>query len=68
MKKDNIIIKTLLYNGLTKSEYDEVKVHILNRNIKVLKVTSIFCFFMGFIFIFINKLTGSEIFIPYVIR
>lgn len=67
MKKDNIIIKTLLYNGLTKSEYDEVKVHILNRNIKVLKVTSIFCFFMGFIFIFINKLTGSEIFIPYVV-
>lgn len=54
----------LLFCGLRKDEFLGVRELIWERNLKILKMTSISGVVMGLFFIIFNRLTGSTVFIP----
>ncbi|MBR6050198.1 MAG: HD-GYP domain-containing protein [Clostridia bacterium] len=55
----------LLFCGLRKDEFLGVRELIWERNLKILKITSISSVVMSVFFLIFNRLTGSEIWIPY---
>lgn len=55
----------LLFCGLKKDEFIGVREMIWERNIRILKITSISCIIMSVFFLIFNRLIGSEIWIPY---
>ena len=57
----------LLFCGLKKDEFIGVREMIWERNIRILKMTSISSIVMSVFFLIFNRLTGSEIWIPYLI-
>lgn len=58
-------IDFMLYSGIKKDDFYEIRDMIWERNKRILRMTSIACVLMGIFFIVFNRLTGSEIWIPY---
>lgn len=65
--RETKVARTFFYNGLTKEEYEEIKLHILKRNLSTLKITSLFCFLMGLVFFIIGMVTNNGVTVPYII-
>ncbi len=55
----------LLYCTLAKDEYDHVRPLVWNRNRRTLKITSLLAAGMGLLFLLFNRLTHSEVWMPY---
>ena len=53
------------YCTLTKDEYDLIRPMIWQRNRRTLQITSILAAAMGLLFYLVNKLTHSEVLLPY---
>lgn len=64
MKKTNPI-DFLLYCGIKKDDFYEIRGLVWERNKRILRMTSIACVLMGIFFVVFNRLTGSEIWFPY---
>ena len=54
-----------LYCTLTRTEYDLIRPLVWRRNRQTLRITSLLSTVMGLLFYLINKLTGSEVLLPY---
>lgn len=55
----------LLYCGLNKEDYDSVRPMLWARNIRALKITSLFAAVLGLVFIVLNLFLRSGVWIPY---
>ena len=68
MKSRKSIIRSyLLYCGLKREEFEDIREQIALRNDRSLRVTSIFVTLFGAIFLLINLLSGSAVIYPYFI-
>ena len=56
----------LLYCGIKKDAFYEVRELIWERNRRILRMTSIACVLMGIFFSVFNKMTGSAVLFPYI--
>lgn len=61
----NSLKSFLLYCTLAKDEYDHVRPLVWNRNRRTLKITSLLAAGMGLLFLLFNRLTHSEVWMPY---
>lgn len=57
--------KLLLYNGLTKDSYNEIRPLIMQRNEQTLKISSLFVIIFSLTFLIINVITRAGTLFPY---
>ena len=64
--KSGRLTRLFLYIGLRREDYEDIKALIMERNLKTLGMTSVFCAALGLLFLAINLVMRTGAYFPYV--